>query len=207
MSDHPTIRARRRGPALEEAILRAAADELLTTGYAGFTMDRVARRAGTNKNVLYRRWPHRAALALAAYGHLAAERYTLPDTGNLREDVLTVLRDANRHWASPLGEVLRGLLTTKDPEVLQLLRGRGTEGGADLLLPVLERAVARGEARPQALKPRVAGVPLALLRHEYLLRGSTEVPEAVLVEIVDDVFLPLVQAVTASVTATADAAK
>ena len=52
------IRHRRRGPALEAAILGAAWDELRTTGYAGFTIDAVARHAGTSRPVLYRRWPN-----------------------------------------------------------------------------------------------------------------------------------------------------
>lgn len=34
--------------------------------------------------------------------------------------------------------------------------------------------------------------PVALLRNEYLTRGVPAVPDAVLVEIVDEVFLPLV---------------
>ena len=55
-----TARGRRRGAALEEAVLRAAIDELLAVGYARLTMDRVAERAGTNKNAIYRRWPSRA---------------------------------------------------------------------------------------------------------------------------------------------------
>ncbi|PYE53182.1 TetR/AcrR family transcriptional regulator [Deinococcus yavapaiensis] len=196
MADRPPPTTRRRGAALEGAILRAAADELLARGYPDFTMDRVARRAGTNKNALYRRWPHRVALALAAYRLLAVEHYTPPDTGDLREDILAVLRGANRHWASPLGEVLRGLLSENAPEVLAEMHGQGAGGSAALFLPVLERAVARGEVRPDALKPRVAGVALALLRHEYLTRGVTEIPDAVLVEIVDDVYLPLVRTST-----------
>ncbi|GBF06773.1 transcriptional regulator [Deinococcus aerius] len=193
--DIPTSK-RRRGAALDQAIVRAAADELLAAGYVNFNMDRVARRAGTNKNALYRRWPSRAALAFAAYGHLAAEQFTPPDTGNLREDILTIMRGANRHWASPLGAVLRGLLAgiPNDPEVRAQVQARGAEGGAELFLPVLKRAVARGEARPEALRPRVAGVALALLRHEYFMRGAPEVPDAVLMEIVDEVYLPLVRA-------------
>src|SRR3954470_3516952 len=76
---------RRRGATLENAILRAAADELTHAGYAALSMDRVARRAGTNKNAIYRRWPNRLALGLAAY-RLLARSAPLPDTGNLRED-------------------------------------------------------------------------------------------------------------------------
>ncbi|HET6737281.1 MAG TPA: helix-turn-helix domain-containing protein, partial [Kribbella sp.] len=58
---------RRRGAALEEAILRAAVEELQEVGYRELTMDGVAARAGTSKNVIYRRWPSRAALCVAAY--------------------------------------------------------------------------------------------------------------------------------------------
>ncbi|MFD0662107.1 TetR/AcrR family transcriptional regulator [Thermocatellispora tengchongensis] len=91
---------RRRGAALEEAILRAAADELTESGYAGLTMDRVAQRAGTNKNTIYRRWPNRLALGIAAYRQLTTTIQP-PDTGTLRGDALELLRRANRHWSSP----------------------------------------------------------------------------------------------------------
>jgi AcrR family transcriptional regulator len=85
-TDDPAARpgagpARRRGAELERAILRAALDELAEAGYAGLTMDRVARRAGTNKNAIYRRWPNRAALGLAAYRELVVADNALPDTG------------------------------------------------------------------------------------------------------------------------------
>ncbi|WP_329263122.1 TetR/AcrR family transcriptional regulator [Actinoallomurus sp. NBC_01490] len=48
-------------------ILRAAAEELADAGYPGMTLDRVAARAGTSKNAIYRHWPSRAALGVAAY--------------------------------------------------------------------------------------------------------------------------------------------
>jgi hypothetical protein len=44
------------------------------------------------------------------------------------------------------------------------------------------------------LTPRVATVALSLLRNEYGLNGATAIPRSVLVEIVDQVFLPLVRA-------------
>ena len=77
MTDGPSGRvrtrtARRRGAVLEAAILRAAVEELTESGYAGLTMDRVAKRARTNKNAIYRRWPSRAALGITAYRKLVA---------------------------------------------------------------------------------------------------------------------------------------
>ena len=91
----PRTPTRRRGAALEQAILRAAMDELTETGYAGLTMERVARRAGTNKNAIYRRWPNRAALGIAAYQQFTVAGSPLPDTGELRGDALELLRLAN----------------------------------------------------------------------------------------------------------------
>lgn len=185
---------RRRGAALEDAILRAAADELTESGYAGMTMDRVARRAGTNKNAIYRRWPHRAALGVAAYRRMAAAQEPVPDTGTLRGDVLALLRGANRMWSSPLGAILRGLLTgaAEDPDLLAQVRENSADAGSPLWLTVLRRAVDRGEADPAALRPRVATVAIVLLRNEFVTRGVPFVPDEVLVEITDEVYLPLV---------------
>ncbi|MFB7493417.1 TetR/AcrR family transcriptional regulator [Streptomyces sp. NPDC056161] len=187
---------RRRGAALEDAILEAAAEELRSVGYAGMTMDRVAQRAGTNKNAIYRRWPTRAALGVAAYRCLADAELQVPDTGTLRGDALALLRAANTTWSSPQGAVLRDLLAAAadDPDLLTLLREQAGGSRTDAAwLTLLERAVARGEAAASALHPRVASVPMMLLRGEYALRGLPEVPEEVLTEIVDEVFLPLVR--------------
>jgi AcrR family transcriptional regulator len=157
-------------------------------------MDRVADRAGTNKNVIYRRWPSRAALAVAAYRQIAGGDQPPPDTGSLRGDVLELLRRAGRMWSSPVGTALRGLLAgvADDPELLALIQERANDAGSAMWLTVLGRAVARGEAQPEALHPRVAALPAVLLRNEYVTRGTTAVPDHVLLEIVDDVYLPLI---------------
>jgi AcrR family transcriptional regulator len=187
---------RRRGAELEQAILLAAAEELTVSGYAGMTMDKVAQRAGTNKNAIYRRWPQRAALGIAAYKHLADARTPKPDTGSLRGDALELLRQANATWSSPRGAILRDLLAAAadEPALLELLREQA--GGSAMnaaWFALLGRAVARGEAPAEAVHPRVAALPMMLLRGEYALRGVPAVPDEVLVEIVDEIFLPLVR--------------
>lgn len=195
-SEPAETRSRRRGTALEQAILQAAAEEMRASGYAGMTMDKVARRAATNKNTIYRRWPHRAALGVAAYGHLAAAQTAAPDTGSLRGDALDLLRRANATWSSPEGALLRELLAAAadDPPLLDLLRDQAGGGAVNAAWrTVLGRAVTRGEAPPEAVHPRVAALPMTLLRGEYALRGIPSVPDTVLTEIVDEVFLPLVR--------------
>lgn len=196
--DPPSVTGptRRRGAELEDAILHAAAEELRESGYAGMTMDRVAQRAGTNKNAIYRRWPARAALGVAAYSHLVAGELRIPDTGTLRGDALALLRAANATWSSPQGAVLRDLLAAAadDPDLLTAIRDRSGGGAMDAAwLTLLERAVARGEAPPEAVHPRVASLPVMVLRGEFALRGLPEVPDEVLVDIVEEIFLPLVR--------------
>ncbi len=187
-------RTRRRGAALEEAILHAAVAELTASGYAGLTMDKVAARAGTNKNAIYRRWPNRLALGIAAYRQLATT-VPPPDTGDLRGDVLELLRQANRHWSSPLGAILRELLSAAGgaSQALAQLREQSGDAVAAPWLTILGRAVARGEASPEALHPRVATVAIVLLRNEFVMRGAPTTSDDVLVEIVDEVYLPLVR--------------
>jgi AcrR family transcriptional regulator len=190
--------SRRRGAALEHAILQAAADECLEHGYEGLTMDRIAARARTNKPAIYRRWPSRAAVAVAAYRQMAQRSPPPPDTGVLRDDVLELLRRANRMWASPLGRMQRSLVAgiRADSQLMAIVQERANDAGSDLWLRVLSRAVARGEARPEALTPRIATVAVVLLRNEYVTRSTQTVPDDVLVAIVDEVYVPLVRALS-----------
>jgi AcrR family transcriptional regulator len=180
---------------LEQAILNAAIDELTEVGYAALTMDRVAQRAGTNKNAIYRRWPSRAALGVAAYRQLNVAEQALPDTGSLRDDALELLRRANRSWSSPAGKIRRSLLAgvAHDPELLALIQERANDAGSALWLGIVGRAVARGELGADAVHPRVATVAVVLLRNEYVTRGITSVADNVLVEIIDEVYVPLLR--------------
>ncbi|MFZ2625286.1 MAG: helix-turn-helix domain-containing protein, partial [Propionibacterium sp.] len=57
---------RRRGPALEAALLDAAWQVLLEVGYDELTFEAVAAVAGTSRAVLYRRWPAKPELVRAA---------------------------------------------------------------------------------------------------------------------------------------------
>ena len=188
-------RSRRRGTALEEAILQAAFDEFADGGYAWLTIDRVAQRAGTNKTTIYRRWPNRAALAVAAYRHFVAQPTDVLDTGDLRSDVLELLRGAAARMRSPVGgEILRGIMSElhAHPELVRDMREELVQEPG-IMMTILGRAVARGEARPDALRPRVATVPVVLLRQDFMTGQMADLTDEALVEIVDQVFLPMVR--------------
>ena len=53
------------------AVLRMTLEVLGQEGYAGLRVEDVAARAGVNKTTIYRRWPTRADLVVAALTSLA----------------------------------------------------------------------------------------------------------------------------------------
>ena len=185
---------RRRGPALENALLAAAWDELNERGYDDFTVDGVAARAGTSRAVLYRRWPGKPELVQAALiAAVKKEPITVPDNGSLRGDVINLLRQANSqrgHLAVTVITRLGGFYRDTGTKIADLRDALEGERGATME-KLIARAVARGEIRPDQISGRVAQLPVDLLRHDVLFTLAPLTNEAI-DEIVDAVFLPLV---------------
>ena len=185
---------RRRGDALYAAIFDATLKELTTVGYAELKMEHVANRARASKGSLYRRWSSRAELVADAVHHTIPNCAERPDTGNVRDDLLGCLRGFARLLNGPSGEAVRGLMaeTIRNPDLMEIIRIRFVEPGIDLALDVLRRGAARGEVRDTALTRRIASVGLDLLRQHFMVHHSP-VPDRVLIEIVDEVVIPLIR--------------
>jgi AcrR family transcriptional regulator len=189
-----TKKGRRRGDALETAILDAAWEELLEAGYSSFTVEAVAKRAGTSRPVLARRWPGRADLAVAALAHYNQTRpVEMPDLGNVRSELILVLQRLSERGASTVIKVVLSMndYFTETNSSLADLRARLV--GENKFEQVLRRGVARGELDQSRLTPRISSLPLDLLRHEVIMT-SKPVSKELIVEIVDTIFLPLAAA-------------
>jgi AcrR family transcriptional regulator len=65
---------------IDEAVLQATLAALDESGYGGLTLEAVARKAGTTKPAIYRRWPNRQRLVLSALGRRIGGAKA-PDTG------------------------------------------------------------------------------------------------------------------------------
>ena len=185
---------RRRGRELEDALLVAAWEQLVSGGYGAFTIDAVAARAATSKPVIYRRWPNREALVMAAVQHYFAQgSQPVPDTGTLRGDVIALLTQANESRLAmaavisvQLGAYFQETGTTPADLRAQLLGDRPSA-----IATIMRRALERGEVTGTHLTPRMINLPFDLVRHEALMTLGP-VPPDVIREIVDDIFLPLV---------------
>ena len=108
--------------------------------------------------------------------HMGSVADQIPDTGDLREDVMAVLRHLQRN-----SEEMRSM----PPDLTEVLPG--------LMMTILRRAAERGEVDLGKVTPRVASLPGDLLRHQFLITGRS-VSDDFLSEIVDEIFLPLVAA-------------
>lgn len=180
---------RRRGSELERAIFDAVWAELAEAGYAGLTMEGVATRAQTGKQVLYRRWPSRLELVLAAIRDRSG--WSLldqpPDTGSLREDAASMLRAMASRQRDLDAEGIRGLLIDAgdlDPAVFTQ--------SAPLWRGMVERAAKRGEIGSEPVPQHVTAVANELMRYRILI-SAVPVADEEIDRLVDDIFLPLIR--------------
>lgn len=185
--------SRRRGAALEAAILDAAWADLTAHGYAGMTLEAVATRAGTSRPVLHRRWPNRARLATAALArHFALNPIDIPDLGSVSAELRLLLRRLSDRARPDVVRLLLAMTGDLADASSNLADVREAITNGRLIRTILDRGIARGEVDPDRLTPRITALPADLARHEALMTLAP-VSDAVITEIVDEIFLPLVR--------------
>ncbi|MBS2537267.1 TetR/AcrR family transcriptional regulator [Catenulispora sp. NF23] len=190
---HP--RQRRRGEELETAILDAAWQELVDVGFAKLTMESIAARAKTGVAVLYRRWPNKDDLVLAAIRHYGTTHpVEIPDTGNLRDDMIAILNTsiaARVGFATVVSATFSGLLTSAGLTPAEV-REKVLTPGSSWSEGIYARAQERGEINLATTPAAVLTMPFDLMRHELLMTHKP-IPAERIAEIVDDLFMPLVR--------------
>jgi AcrR family transcriptional regulator len=140
---------RPRSAECDRVILEAALAEYAAHGLEGMSVDAVAARAGVSKATIYRRYPSKVELVVAAAFEIAEDKAPKPDTGSLRGDITASLTNLCRLLEDPvLGAATRMLLTDalRNEELARMhtdfvhKRREGT-------IAALQRAIARGELR------------------------------------------------------------
>ena len=187
-------RQRRRGEELEAALLEAAWQELVETGFARLTMESVAARAKTGVAVLYRRWPNKDDLVIAAIHHYGSTHpVEIPDTGSLRDDMIALLSGASTarvSFVAIITAAFSGLLSSTGLTPAQV-REKVMADRPTWSDQIFARAHKRGEIDLDRIPPAVLTMPFDLMRHDMLMTYKPIPPERVLA-IVDDLFMPLV---------------
>lgn len=173
------------------ATLNAVIELVTEQGVAALTMDAVAARAGVSKPAIYRRWPSKQALIVAA-AESRIGPLSVPDRGDLRSELREVLTARLASYRLPGTDRLLAELigaAAQDGSV----RGEYvayTDRVMSETRAILERGIARGEVRPDIDVRSSATLVAAPL--VYRLLAERELPGA---RFVDDLVELVVRAV------------
>jgi AcrR family transcriptional regulator len=136
-----------------EAELLAATLQLLQQhGYERLTVDAVAATAKASKATVYRRWPSKGELVLAAFIEGCRQVAVVPDTGSLRGDLL-LLGEAITQHATQHSATIRAVMVevSRDPALRDAMQHQFLDQRKLLIELVLQQAVDRGEIQAAAI--------------------------------------------------------
>jgi AcrR family transcriptional regulator len=195
------IASRRRGAALEDAILEAAYAELTEVGYTAFTVEGVSARARTGKASIYRRWPTKQELVMDALevGLPTPEQCgfapSYDDSTTTQDALYAVARKIASVVTSPAGDAMRTIKceAMADPKLAKLIDDRFQAPRRAALIALLQRGIQRGEVRPGAATALVADVIPAVLTHRVVMQRES-LTERDIAAIMEQVFIPLIAA-------------
>jgi AcrR family transcriptional regulator len=185
-SEHPATSTKRRSPnptrrneATRRAILDAALDLVVASGFEALTIEEIARRAGVGKQTIYRWWPSKGAVLLEAFlDNRVEQRAGTPllgslDRGDFAADVRRVIRGSVKAFATASWEAPYRALTIAIQEDPQL----GAAASEHLIKPSLDdvrawlaAAQGRGDVRPDIDLDVAVELLLAPIFHRWLLR-------------------------------------
>jgi AcrR family transcriptional regulator len=184
--DEPRISRKRRGEPVVRQVLEVTLQQLAAHGYERLSVPEVATLAGLNKTSVYRRWATKADLVREALTVSMGSAADVPNTGNLRTDLLLLARVAMGFVGSPLGMgVIRMLLAEgAHPDIRDLAASMFRQQEVVAPLVLFQRAMARGELAPDTdVKLALTTIAGALMHRIFI--EQEEVTEAFLERLID----------------------
>jgi AcrR family transcriptional regulator len=187
--------SRRRGVALENAILDEAWLLLLEKGYGKLTMDDVATAAKTNKNAIYRRWPQKCYLAFAAISrHSPAISFEIGDHGSLKEDLIALFESLNPIFQIIKPDDMRDLISDMFSNAVahDLFTGINNE---NYIRKSIETIIIRASQRNESslsintISEKALNLPSLLIINEIIQHGK--ITEESAKDIIDNILMPI----------------
>jgi AcrR family transcriptional regulator len=174
-----------------EAELLAVTLHLLQEhGYDRLSLEAVATTARASKATLYRRWPTKAELVLAAFIEGTRQVAIDPDTGTLRDDLLALGESICAH-VSTHASTIRAVLveTSRSAELNATMQQQFLGERKALMKHVLARAVDRGEIESSAITDDLWDVLPGYLIYRSILTGQSPSSRTVR-DLVDNLIVP-----------------
>jgi AcrR family transcriptional regulator len=168
----------RRSARSREAILTATRELLSETGFARLTIEGIAGRAGVGKQTIYRWWPSKGAVVFDAMldgSGATAEDRALPNTGDIRRDLRTLLRETVEGLVDPDQERLQRAITAEiqhDPALAEELVARLLRPQMKATADRLRAAREAGQLAADVDVDLAAELLFGPLLHRWLLRTA-----------------------------------
>lgn len=142
------VRARPGGRSADvrERVFGAVRDALERGDPAALAIEEVARRSGVHKTTIYRRWLSSAGLVADLLIALTPVETPLPDTGDLRRDLIEVATRVADTIASPMSRTMLPLIAASADDRLARAAAGYWASLFDHTAAVIRRAQQRGEA-------------------------------------------------------------
>ncbi len=174
-----------------EAELLAVTLELLQEhGYDRLALDAVAARARASKATLYRRWPTKAELVMAAFVEGTRQVAVDPDTGTLRGDLLRLGESVCTHVSTHAGTIRAVLVEiSRRPELDAIMQEQFLAQRKALVVRILNRAVDRGEIAASAITEDLWDMLPGYIIYRTVLAGRAPSSRTVQ-DLVDNVLIP-----------------
>ena len=141
---------RPRSEQAEQAIIEATLDLFAEQGFEGVCVEAVASRAGVGKATIYRRWPNKEELLLAAFGSLKSP-FPEPQGVSVRDDLLAMVEVMCADKADPRKARRYALLLgegEKYPRLMARYKETVVEPRREVMRAVIRRGIQTGELRP-----------------------------------------------------------
>jgi AcrR family transcriptional regulator len=174
-----------------EAELLAVTLQLLQEhGYDRLTVEGVATTARASKATLYRRWPTKAELVLAAFVEGTRQVAVAPDTGTLRGDLLRLGESICAHACAHAGTIRAVLVeVSRSAELEAMMQQQFLDERKALMEHVVAQAVDRGEIDASAITEDLWDVLPGYLIYRSILTGRAPTRRTVH-DLVDNVIIP-----------------
>jgi AcrR family transcriptional regulator len=174
----------------ETELLAVTLGLLQQAGYDGLTVDAVAATARASKATVYRRWPTKAELVLAAFIEGVRQVAVAPETGTLRGDLLqmgeTICEQVRAH-AGTMRAVL--VEVSRNPALNDVMQHQFLDQRKALFKHVLGQAVERGEIDAADITDDLWDLMPGYLIFRSIWSGRTPTRRTVQ-SLVDDVMIP-----------------
>jgi len=164
---------------------------LASEGFDRLTVEGVAAHAGVGKATIYRRWPSKLALVLAAVGELATHPLPELTTGRTRDDLVSLLRHIIEALSGTIaGRILPGLVaeSARSPELLGVLNDFWISR-RKIMLEVLREGAAKGDLPEGVDVELIADLLYGPVHYRFLI-SAAPVDPPLAEQLVDAVMAP-----------------